>query len=152
VTLTAGQRIVVARNRTIFQQVYGTGVNLAPGNYTGKLDNAGEEIKLLGPFGETLEDFTYDDDPPWPTAADGGGSSLEIIDPLGNPGNAANWRASYYPGGSPGTIGLPPPNVVTMVFNYVTGQSIGVTFDQDMDVSTFDTADLSVQLKPSGPT
>ena len=38
-------------------------------------------------------------------AADGGGSSLEIIDPLGLPSSASNWRASVAIGGSPGTDG-----------------------------------------------
>ncbi|HMP07683.1 MAG TPA: dockerin type I domain-containing protein, partial [Lacipirellulaceae bacterium] len=65
-------------------------------------------VQLLGPAGELLQSFVYDDSPPWPTTPDGGGYSLEIIDPLGDPANSANWRASYYLGGSPGFDGLPP--------------------------------------------
>ena len=37
-----------------------------------------EQIILSGPGGATLRDFTYDDSPPWPTAADGYGVSLQL--------------------------------------------------------------------------
>lgn len=106
IDLAAGERIVVARNPTVFQSVYGTGINVLPTGYsTANLSNGGERIALLGPFGETLQDFIYDDIAPWPTSPDGGGPSLEIIDPLGDATNAANWRASAMVGGSPGTDG-----------------------------------------------
>lgn len=110
VNLNAGQRIIVARNPAVFQSVYGNSLNVAAIGYGGaNLSNGGERIVLLGPLGETLQDFSYDDVLPWPTAADGGGSSLEIIDPVGDPTLAGNWRASFYAGGSPGTDGAPPP-------------------------------------------
>jgi hypothetical protein len=109
INLAAGQRIVVARNPVVFQFVYGTGINLAPTGYAGaNLSNGGERITLIGPFGETLQDFTYHDSAPWPTSPDGAGHSLEIIDPLGDPTNPINWRASTAPGGSPGTASAPP--------------------------------------------
>ena len=57
---------------------------------------------LLGPLGETLQEFTFDDAAPWPISPDGGGRTLVIIDPLGEETDAANWRTSYYNGGSPG--------------------------------------------------
>jgi hypothetical protein len=108
-TLAPGERIVVARNPAVFTAAYGGGIRLALAGYgTQNLSNGGEAIGLVGPAGQTLVSFTYDDDTPWPTAADGNGKSLEIIDPLGNPANPANWRASYYRGGSPGTAGTAP--------------------------------------------
>jgi hypothetical protein len=109
INLAAGQRIVVARTPTVFQSVYGNGINLAPTGYAGaNLSNGGERITLLGPLGETLQDFTYHDTAPWPTTPDGGGRSLEIIDPLGDPTSPTNWRASTASGGSPGTASSPP--------------------------------------------
>jgi hypothetical protein len=71
------------------------------------LSNGGERIALVGPLGEVLQDFVYDDAAPWPAQAGGGGYSIEIIDPLGDPENPSNWRASHYYGGSPGGDGLP---------------------------------------------
>lgn len=108
-TLAAGERIIVARSPSIFTQAYGTGINVAStGYFDQNLSNGGERIALLGPLGEVLQDFTFDDGAGWPTEPDGNGPSLEIIDPLADPSNPANWRASYYVGGSPGTEGLAP--------------------------------------------
>lgn len=108
--LAAGERIVVARNPTEFRSIYGTGFQLVTTGYANaNLSNGGEPVVLLGPFGETLQSFTFDDSAPWPTAPDGSGKSLVIIDPLGNPGDGTNWRASYYDGGSPGRDDLPIP-------------------------------------------
>jgi hypothetical protein len=110
--LAPGQRIVIARNRTVFQQVYGNSVNLAPGNYSGKLANEGEGLLLRGPVGEVLQDFAYSDSGDWPGRADGKGSTLEIIDPLGDPKSAGNWRPSSEYAGTPGTAGVGPVNRV----------------------------------------
>lgn len=108
-TLNAGQRIVVAKNPTAFQRAYGMAINLAPGGYgTSNLSNSGEAVVLLGPVGETLQTINYSDEPPWPKSADGGGRSLEIINPLGDANSPANWRASLMTGGSPGTDGQSP--------------------------------------------
>lgn len=106
--LNAGGRIIVAKNPAVFQFVYGPGHNVAPNGYgTSNLSNGGERVILRGPSGETLQDFDFADAAPWPAAADGGGPSLEIVNPLGDPTNPANWRASLYVGGSPGASGVP---------------------------------------------
>jgi hypothetical protein len=106
--LQPGERIVVARSPAVFQSVYGTEVNLAPSGYfDSNLSNGGESVILRGPSDQTLQSFTYTDDPPWPTTPDGDGPSLEIIDPLASASSASNWRASLYDGGSPGWDGLP---------------------------------------------
>lgn len=108
-SLGPGQRIVVARDPVVFQAAYGTEIRLAPTGFKfddKNLSNSGETIVLLGPNNETLAQVVYSDDPPWPTAADGGGPSLEIIDPQGDPSSPSNWRASLANGGSPGTDGV----------------------------------------------
>ncbi len=106
--LMPGERIVVTRSPAVFQSVYGIAINLAPSGYfDSNLSNGGESVILRGPLGQILQSFTYDDVSPWPTAPDGGGQSLEIIDPLGNSSDPSNWRASLYFLGSPGTAGLP---------------------------------------------
>ncbi|MEX2140974.1 MAG: lamin tail domain-containing protein [Pirellulales bacterium] len=105
-SLGAGQRIVVSKNVAAFQSRYGTGVALANGTFTGSLNNAGEELKLLGPFGETIQNFAYDNSNDWPGRAGGNGSTLEIINPLGDSTDPENWRSSTEYGGSPGTVGI----------------------------------------------
>ncbi|WP_428303709.1 lamin tail domain-containing protein [Lacipirellula sp.] len=106
--IEAGQRLVVARNPSILLAAYGSSINVAPTGYAeGNLSNSGERIVLAGPGG-VIQDFTFDDAGDWPSAADGGGKSLEIINPFGDPSSGLNWRASYYRGGSPGTSGVAP--------------------------------------------
>jgi hypothetical protein len=106
VDLAAGERMIVARSPSVARSVYGAGIRVAPVGYgPANLSNSGERIALLGPLGETIQDFVYDDTAPWPIAADGDGRSLEIVDALGDARNAANWRASSQNGGSPGTAG-----------------------------------------------
>jgi hypothetical protein len=107
-TLDPGQRIIAARNPVVFQSVYGAGHNVAPAGFAPRnLSNGGEQVTLLGPAGEVLQTFTFGDVAPWPAAPDGDGPSLEIIDPLGDAMNPANWRASVFSGGSPGASGVP---------------------------------------------
>ncbi|HEX6961519.1 MAG TPA: lamin tail domain-containing protein [Lacipirellula sp.] len=109
IVLAPGERIVVARNPAVFQSVYGTGINLAPAGYGDRnFSNGGELVTLTDPVGEVVQSFTYADVAPWPSAPDGNGPSLEIIDPLGDATDPTNWRASFIPGGTPGGDGLPP--------------------------------------------
>jgi hypothetical protein len=107
-TLDAGQQIIVARNPSVFQLVYGPGFNLAPAGYSPRnLSNGGEQVTLLGPTGDVLQSVLFSDIAPWPTTPDGDGPSLEIVNPLGDSNEPANWRASAYVGGSPGATGVP---------------------------------------------
>jgi hypothetical protein len=57
-TLNAGQRVVVAANLLAFTARYGAGLNVA-GEYTGRLDNAGDHIVLKGRYLELILDFNY---------------------------------------------------------------------------------------------
>jgi hypothetical protein len=90
----------------VFTSIYGTGINLAPTGFgTANLSNSGETITLRDASGSLIRSFTYFDASPWPTTPDGGGPSLEIIDPEGDPNDPSNWRASNFHGGSPGSSG-----------------------------------------------
>lgn len=102
--LPAGQRLLLVRNLTAFAERYpGVGSANIAGEYSGRLSNDGEQILLVGPNG-LLHDFTYNDQIPWPTGADGNGPSLTLIDPFSAPDHnvGTNWRASTATsGGSP---------------------------------------------------
>jgi hypothetical protein len=77
---------------------------------TGGLNNAGEAIDLLqptvpGPGGVPyviVDHVDYSDTAPWPTLADGGGSSLSRFAPLDYGNEPTNWLPSTI-GGTPGT-------------------------------------------------
>ena len=74
------------------------------GTYGGSLSNSGEELRLLDPDGQVVCAVNYSTESPWPSAADGGGSSLELISSHASERDSTNWRASLVPGGTPGDI------------------------------------------------
>jgi hypothetical protein len=60
----------------------------------GRLDHGGETLALENSVGTTIDIVKYDDEAPWPVAADGFGSSLECINPFVDNNHPRNWRAS----------------------------------------------------------
>ncbi|MGB2863005.1 MAG: lamin tail domain-containing protein [Sedimentisphaerales bacterium] len=116
--LAAGEHIVVVQNHNIFEARYGTNVNIA-GQYSGKLNNAGERIELQDAIGRMILDFRYEDD--WRSITDGEGFSLTIIDAT-NPDLSSwdekdSWRPSAYAGGSPDSDDsgiLPEPGAIVI--------------------------------------
>jgi hypothetical protein len=94
-SIAAGATLVVVPfdpadtpSRLAFEAFYGLSGTIAmAGPYTGSLNNAGESVALLRPGTPPPDEpsftphllvdaVTYDDESPWPTSADGGGSSL----------------------------------------------------------------------------
>ena len=73
------------------------------GQYSGRLDNAGEGLTLGYPGASTVFELTYDDERPWPVLADGGGMSLQRANALPDFADARNWCAA------PPTPGAPVP-------------------------------------------
>jgi hypothetical protein len=96
------------------------------GPFAGKLDNAGDRVALErplaqiwgatadseveqaalleladGPAYKTVDEVAYEDDNPWPKAADGDGPSLERVAPGASGNAAASWAAGAV-GGTPG--------------------------------------------------
>jgi hypothetical protein len=71
------------------------------GVFGGKLDNGGETLTLTHPLGFTVFSVAYDDVPPWPTAADGTGFSLQRTNTRTNANDPANWTAAVPTPGSP---------------------------------------------------
>ena len=78
---------------------------LRHGEYTGQLDNGGENITLLDANGNIIESFRYNDKSPWPEAPDGNGPSLVRIAPEHrlNPELPSSWRPSVQDNGNPGS-------------------------------------------------
>ncbi|MBN1672209.1 MAG: lamin tail domain-containing protein [Kiritimatiellae bacterium] len=107
--LAPDQCIVLAADAAAFQARYG----FAPfAEFGGRLDNSGERIALLDSDGRTVTSVRYNDNAPWPTAADGDGFSLVPIETDGDQDDAAKWRASNLIGGSPGYEDGAPSRVV----------------------------------------
>ncbi len=98
-TLLAPQRyLLVVNDLAAFEAAYGIGLPVA-GEFSGKLDNGGETLRLVRPGATPEEDLDvdvvkYDDDPPWPFEADGWGASLQLIDPSRDNWRVANWAVA----------------------------------------------------------
>jgi hypothetical protein len=124
-SLAAGQHVVVARDRAAFATRYGTSINLAVGaagdesnwGFSADLANDGDSLLLVDSTGRTIQTLSFGDSDPWPSRADGNGSSLELIDGAMDPDDSQSWRASGEFGGSPGSAGLGPASRI--VFNEV---------------------------------
>ena len=108
VTVPAGGRVVVCRDRAKFTARYGAVANLVSSSYSGRLADEGETVVLVAADSSELVRFQYSPSGDWPSRADGLGSSLEVIDPDGNLSSASNWRSSTEYLGSPGVAGVGP--------------------------------------------
>ncbi len=105
--LAPGAILVLASsvNPTAFAARY-PGTSVA-GYYNGALSNGGERITLRESSGKIVTSVAYGNANGWPSAANGGGASLEMVNVLGDPEDPANWRASIIYGtpGNPATPG-----------------------------------------------
>ncbi len=72
-TLAPLQRVVIVKDQVAFAAAYSTaGILIAPGDFGAtNLANGGEEIAVIAQDGVSdIQRFTYDDELPWPVAAD----------------------------------------------------------------------------------
>ncbi len=122
--LGPGEYIVVAGDALAFRARHGDGVYLA-GRYWGRLDNGGERVRLAGPSGATIVEFTYND--AWFQITDGEGFSLSAQDEAA-PALAwdakSAWRPGSAIGGTPGAVDAPTaPAPGSIVINEILAHS-----------------------------
>ena len=100
--LEAGGYLVLVENDSAFTSLYPD-----VKNYIGEtgfgLSGSGEFMKLVKKEEQIIDSLTYDDNLPWPVEADGGGSTLELIDPAKDNSVAQSWKASVGHG-TPGRV------------------------------------------------
>ncbi len=94
---TLGPRayMVLGKNRGEYAKFYGA-TRAIHDEFPGALDNDGETLTLLRPGAQPGEEVVVDKvkfeaRAPWPEAAAGGQSSLQIIDPLQDNARVSNW-------------------------------------------------------------
>ncbi len=118
VTLPAGGYLVVAADVSVFAAAYPQVANVV-GGWEGRLSNSGETIELRNAAGDVIDEVSYADNGDWGLRElgpidhnhrgwewrndhDGGGKSLELIEPAMPNEHGQNWAASDPVGGTPG--------------------------------------------------
>ena len=102
--LAPQRSVLVVRNLDVFKAKYDVTALTIAGQYTGKLDNAGERIELQDGVGGVISQFKYKDG--WYDTTDGQGYSLTVKDPVHTDVTDLNqksaWKPSDMAGGTPG--------------------------------------------------
>jgi len=115
-TIAPDDYLVVAKSLAAFQALYTTSTAHVIGDYAGRLNNAGEELRLYDAASSLVDRVAYDDEGYWPKDADGDGPSLELINPRLDNSVPQSWAASS-PAETPGLRNSqyaadPPPFLV----------------------------------------
>jgi len=96
--------IVVARDPEALRQA--TGMTNVIGPFAGSLPNDAGQVRLSNRAGALLLEVEYEDQMPWPIAADGAGHSLVLARPDYGERSVDAWSPSAHIGGSPGRADL----------------------------------------------
>lgn len=94
-TIDPGAYLVIARDPARIRTSYGLGAStIVSTPWGGRLRSGGERVSLIDDIGNVVDSVRYHDGGEWAPWADGGGSSLERIDPHGESDAATSWDAS----------------------------------------------------------
>ena len=188
VTVGVGEYLVVASDVNTFTVTY-PGVTNFVGGWTGRLSNSGEMVELIDDLGDWIDRVRYADQGDWGTRElgpeeygghrgwiwseehDGGGKSLELVNPALPNEYGQNWAASLVDGGTPGTTNtvatsnaaplildvkhrprIPGPNEpVTITADIIDEQTVGitVTLHYRVDVSVYEGVDVYPHYDPN---
>jgi hypothetical protein len=115
VVLNPGEYALVTENPAAFQAKFGL---TAYGPFEGSLRNEGERLILRDASGRKIDQVEYGPAFPWPTAADGEGASMELINPYLDNDLGGSWRSSgYHNSDRPETaFGAPTPGYQNSVY------------------------------------
>lgn len=139
-TISAGQHLVLANDALSFATQYPT---VSPvGTFGFGLSNVSDAVRLFNSSGMLMSAVTYIDSLPWPRGADGLGRTLEVLNPLGNLNDPANWFDGCM-GGSPGQAYSPCSDV--LVFSEINYNSDSL-FDTDDWVELQNTTNAPINI------
>lgn len=120
--------LVIAPAPEDIKAVYG--ITNVMGGFKSDLGKTPGSIRLSNRQGAALLDVAYDNNPPWPAAADGAGHSLVLSFPSFGQLDPQAWAASDVVGGSPGKAEPTNPNLHrTILLNEFLAHSV----DPDLD-------------------
>jgi len=92
-TIKGGGQLVIAENPTELRRKFSLSDSVVFGPYINRLSN-GEVLTLRDAADKRVDRVDYASGFPWPTAASGGGNSMELIHPLLDNNLGGSWRSS----------------------------------------------------------
>ena len=101
-SLNPDERLVICSDADLFAARHPDVANVI-GEFAFTLDNSGDALRLFDDQSVLQFSMQYEDGSPWPVEADGGGKTLELVNPYNPINNASNWIAGC-PEGSPGMV------------------------------------------------
>ena len=135
--------LVVAGDSELFESEYGSEMYFTGSFNKGvagfKLSNEGESIILKNNTGELEDIVQYDNQAPWPVAADGMGPSLQLLAPDLDNNHYSNWFASsrtlYSPGEENGGNSTEIPRMLQErglhIYPNPVGEDLFLAFNED---------------------
>jgi len=108
-TLAAGAYLVVVGNPALFNAAYPSVSNINPHYFDGdgngwSLGNGGDTVRLFDDAAALIDQVSYSDGGAWPASPDGGGPSLELLNPHADNALPTSWDPSTADGGTPGQV------------------------------------------------
>lgn len=103
VSIAPNEYLVVCVDTTNFKNLYPNVSNYI-GNLSFGFSGSGDQARIYNSLGTMIDSLEYEDDTPWPTNADGLGSSLERDNPILVAGYFVSWSSSNVDNGTPGEI------------------------------------------------
>jgi hypothetical protein len=107
--IPAGGWWVICRDLNAFRAVHPGVLNSSGGLPFGLGGN--DRVRLYAPSGAAVDVVAWDNGGAWPREADGGGSSLELLNVSSDNALPSNWAASLRTGGTPGAANRLPDAV-----------------------------------------
>ncbi|HWB07269.1 MAG TPA: lamin tail domain-containing protein [Verrucomicrobiales bacterium] len=92
--IAAGGYLVLTENPAAFAPAHSLPAAQVLGPWAGNLSHGSDRLVLDDPSGNPADEVTYRSERPWPSAANAGGSSLELRDPRADNSAPESWAAS----------------------------------------------------------
>ncbi|MGI8601632.1 MAG: lamin tail domain-containing protein [Verrucomicrobiales bacterium] len=172
VSIPAGGYLVVASKLAPFQAKY-PGVTNVVGGWSGSLSNSAEGVRLVNALGETVDSVDYATQGDWGqrvreaqfngwdwrSLADGGGRSLELINPLLGNNSGQNWGPSTPNDGTPGQANsVASANIAPLIKDVrhrptvpTSNEPITIGCDLEDELPTAATANLFWRVSSANP-
>lgn len=136
--LLPGKQVVFVARDTTFRATYGATGRLVAGQFSGRLSDTGQRVRLLQ-GSRVVDEVSYDVTDPWPAAANGSGPSLELLDPALDNSLATSWAVGTGTGtpGQPNAVVPPadttPPTAPTGLAGTVGANGVELTWTAATD-------------------